>query len=97
MRQREYAVFLVVAAVLVVAGWLAGSGNTVSAQGAPTRDCHFALFGEGSHLSAHLPRWGATLSSSSLVMSGRPISGRSDHLAHTSAAPSAQGILDSAL
>ena len=46
MRQREYVVFLVVAAVLLAAGWFAGSGNTVSAQGALTSDCHFTLFGD---------------------------------------------------
>ena len=38
MRQREYVVFLVVATVLLAAGWFAGSGNTVSTQGAPTRE-----------------------------------------------------------
>ena len=46
MRQREYVVFLVVAAVLLAAGWFAGSGNTVSAQSALTGDCHFTLFGD---------------------------------------------------
>ena len=46
MRQREYVGFLVVAAILLAAGWFAGSGNAVSAQGAPTTDCHFTLFGD---------------------------------------------------
>ena len=48
MRGREYIVFLVaVAAVLLAAGWIAGSGDTVSAQSGAVRDCHFTLFGDG--------------------------------------------------
>ena len=47
MRGREYIVFLVaVAAVLLAAGWIAGSGDTVSAQSGAVRDCHFTLFGD---------------------------------------------------
>ena len=31
---------------VAAAGWIAGSGDTVSAQSGAVRDCHFTLFGD---------------------------------------------------
>ena len=36
----------VTVAVVAAVGWIAGSGDTVSAQSGAVRDCHFTLFGD---------------------------------------------------
>ena len=57
MRQREYVVFLVVATVLLAAGWFAGSGNTVSTQGAPTRELSLHAVRRSLHDHARTIDW----------------------------------------
>ena len=56
MRGREYIVCVAVAvAVLLVAGWVQGSGETVSAQSGPARECRFELFADG-HMATNVRR-----------------------------------------
>ena len=47
MTGRDYTVVVLAVAVLLGAVWIAGGGDTVSAQSGAVRDCHFTLFADG--------------------------------------------------
>ena len=50
MRVRENIGFWIAALLFAAAGWIAGGGNTVSAQTGEIRDCRFTLFSD-RHMS----------------------------------------------